>query len=118
MPNIATYSAAKAFSLSFGESLHAELRDFGVAVTTLCPGPVEAEFFEVHGPHPTQHVFPRPLWKPAEAVARAGIEGLARNRRVVIPGLATRALAAAGRRGPRALQLRLLDRFYRTSEVA
>ncbi len=40
----ATYGATKAFCLAFGESLHAELRAAGVAVSTLCPGPVATEF--------------------------------------------------------------------------
>ncbi|MQA84908.1 MAG: SDR family NAD(P)-dependent oxidoreductase [Streptosporangiales bacterium] len=117
VPNTATYAAAKAFSLSFGETLHAELRGCGVSVTTLCPGPVDTEFFEVSGPHPTQRVFPKPLWETAEAVARAGIEGLARNRRVVVPGAAMRALVASGRLAPGGLRLWVLDRFYRGAEA-
>jgi uncharacterized protein len=115
-PNIATYAAAKAFSLSFGQALHAELRDSGVAVTTLCPGPVETEFFETNGSHPTQRVFPKRVWMTSAAVARAGVEGVSRNRRVVIPGSAMRATVAGGRFVPRAVQLRFLNRFYRTSQ--
>jgi uncharacterized protein len=118
MPNIATYAAAKAFALSFGEALHIELRTSGVAVTTLCPGAVETEFFEVWGPHPTERVFPKRLWRTPEQVARAGIEGLARNRRVVVPGAALRAAMLGSRLAPRALQLRLLDRFYKVPRVS
>jgi short-subunit dehydrogenase len=112
-PNIATYAAAKAFSLSFGQALQAELRSSGVAVTTLCPGPVETEFFEANGSHPTQRVFPASMWITAADVARAGVEGLARNRRVVIPGNAIRAMVTGARFVPRSAQLRLLNRFYR-----
>jgi len=118
MPNIATYAAAKAFALSFGEALHAELRPSGVAVTTLCPGAVETEFFEVWGPHPTERVFPKPLWRNPEQVARAGIDGLSRNRRVVIPGIALRAALVGTRLAPRALKLRVLDRFYRVPTLS
>src|SRR4051812_35464799 len=47
IPMQASYAASKAFVLSFTESLHAELRGSGVAVTALCPGPVKTEFTEV-----------------------------------------------------------------------
>jgi short-subunit dehydrogenase len=116
-PNIATYAAAKAFSLSFGQALHAELRDSGVAVTTVCPGPVETEFFETNGSHPTQRVFPRSVWMTGAAVARAGLDGVSRNRRVVIPGNAIRAIVAGSRFVPLSARLRLLNRFYRAGET-
>jgi short-subunit dehydrogenase len=114
VPNTVTYGAAKAFSLSFGQGLHAELRDRGVAVTTVCPGPVRTEFFDVKAPHPSQRVFPDVLWESPEVVARASLAGLARNRRIVIPGAATRAVRQSGRLAPSALRLRLLERFYRS----
>jgi short-subunit dehydrogenase len=115
-PNVATYSAAKAFALSLGESLHAELRSSGIPVTTVCPGPVSnTGIFDFGQTHPTQRVFPRALWLTPEQVARASIHALARNKRVLVPGHAARAVATACRIGPRAAQLRLLNRFYRGS---
>ena len=38
-PNMAVYYATKAFVLSFSEAIGDELRDTGVTVTALCPGP-------------------------------------------------------------------------------
>lgn len=55
------------------------------------------------------------MWQTAEDVARAALDGLARNRRVVIPGRAVRASVAGNRFVPRVAQLRVLDRFYRAS---
>src|SRR5262252_1217879 len=43
-PGMAVYYASKAFVLSFTESLHQELSDRGIRVTTLCPGVVPTEF--------------------------------------------------------------------------
>jgi uncharacterized protein len=103
----ATYAAAKAFSLSFGQSLHAELRRSNVAVTTVCPGPVKTDFFAVNEVEPVR--LPKPMWVTAEGVARAALNGLARNRRVVIPGAAVRALMASSRMSPTGLQLRVMD---------
>jgi len=44
-PFEAVYGATKAFILSFSEALHNELRDTGVSVTALLPGPTETNFF-------------------------------------------------------------------------
>ncbi|MEV4570199.1 SDR family NAD(P)-dependent oxidoreductase [Nonomuraea sp. NPDC049419] len=48
-PFEATYAASKAFLLSFSEALREELKDHGVTVTALMPGPTETEFFERAG---------------------------------------------------------------------
>jgi NADP-dependent 3-hydroxy acid dehydrogenase YdfG len=46
------------------------------------------------------------------------LEGLARNRRVILPGAVVRALAASGRYCPHALQLPLMNRAYRAKAGA
>jgi short-subunit dehydrogenase len=42
----AVYNASKSFVQSFGLALREELKDSGVTVTLLMPGPTETEFFE------------------------------------------------------------------------
>ena len=42
--NFAVYGASKAYVLSFSVALAAELKDRGISVTALCPGPVSTEF--------------------------------------------------------------------------
>jgi len=44
-PREAVYAATKAFDLSFAQSLHYELKDTGVTVTALQPGPTDTDFF-------------------------------------------------------------------------
>lgn len=44
-PYYATYAASKAFVLSFAEALRHEVKDAGVTVTALMPGPTDTEFF-------------------------------------------------------------------------
>ncbi|NJC21249.1 short-subunit dehydrogenase [Arthrobacter pigmenti] len=48
-PFQAVYGASKAFVQSFGQALRNELKDTGVTVTTLLPGPTDTEFFERAG---------------------------------------------------------------------
>jgi uncharacterized protein len=45
-PYYATYAASKAFVLSFAEAIRHELKDTGVTVTALMPGPTDTEFFD------------------------------------------------------------------------
>ncbi|MEP9383793.1 SDR family NAD(P)-dependent oxidoreductase [Nocardioides cheoyonin] len=44
-PYHSTYAASKAFVHSFAEGIREELKDTGVTVTSLMPGPTETEFF-------------------------------------------------------------------------
>lgn len=112
LPGQATYSASKALVLTFSEALHQELSSAGVAVTVLCPGPVKTEFVEVAGLDGVDDLTPEFLWASADKVAEAGVRGLERNRRVVIPGKINELGAITGRHAPRGLFLRGAARFY------
>lgn len=112
LPGQATYSASKAFALTFAEALHTELSGHGVAVTALCPGPVRTEFMEVAGAAELASSAPGFAWVPAEECARQAVEGLARNKRVVVPGLAIKVVTMAGQHTPRSVLLPLMKRFY------
>jgi uncharacterized protein len=111
-PGQAAYGAAKAFVLSYTESLRSELRGTGVTATALCPGPVATELDDAAGFSAGERaaVLPSFLWKPADEVARAGIDGLATNKARVIPGGANRLTAAICRVAPQERLLPLLAR--------
>src|SRR5207237_10633961 len=47
IPGMAVYAASKAYVNSLSEALRAELREAGINVIALCPGPVHTEFGEV-----------------------------------------------------------------------
>lgn len=47
IPDFAVYAATKAYVSSFSEALRIELREFGVEVLAVCPGPVKTEFGQV-----------------------------------------------------------------------
>ena len=110
LPGQAGYGASKAFVLSYGHALGAELRGTGVTVTTLCPGPVETGFAEASGLTDDEagEALPKFMWVPAADVAKAAVEGLATGRPVVIPGAANRAAAGLAHLAPKALILPLV----------
>lgn len=94
-PGMAVYFATKAFVLSLSEALHEELKPHGIKVSALCPGPTDTEFGAVAGF--SGHPVVDKLSADSPSVVAAGIEGLERNRAVVIPGAMNR-LGAQGHR--------------------
>ncbi len=112
VPRQVTYGATKAFALSFSEGLHTELSGRGVAVTALCPGPVETGFAEAAGVEGTFDRVPRLMYVASADVARQAVDGLADDRRVVVPGLVMKALGAVSAATPHAVLLPILRRFY------
>jgi hypothetical protein len=114
LPGQAGSGASKAFVLSYGRALGAELRGSGISVTTLCPGPVETGFAEAAGMADAEagESLPKIMWIPVTDVARAAIEGLAAGRPVVIPGTVNRAAAGLAHLAPKALILPLLVKHH------
>lgn len=103
LPGQAGYAGCKAFVVSYTHSLRGELRGSGVTATVLCPGPVRTGFGEVAGftKEESEGALPGFMWEPPEAVARVGIDALAKGKAVAIPGLANRAGSALGYLTPR-----------------
>lgn len=100
-PKMAVYFATKAFVLSLTEALHEELKPHGVHVTCLCPGPTRTEFGDVAG-FGGNGMFDRVAMESPEAV-KAGLEGLDKNRAVVVPGAVNKIGAASTRFAPRSV---------------
>jgi short-subunit dehydrogenase len=110
LPGQAGYGACKAFVLSYTRSLGGELQGTGVSATALCPGPVETEFAEAAGfeGDEAKGSLPSFMWESPEAVARCGIDGLAKGAPVAIPGTANRVGALFGHLAPKRLLVPVL----------
>ncbi len=104
-PSNATYSATKAFITSFTEAVHEELKGSGVNVTVLCPGFTRTGFQAVANA-PAEAV-PGFMWQEADAVAREGLDALAKNRAVAIPGNLNKVLGSFSAATPHAITRRL-----------
>ena len=73
---------SKSFVQSFAEALHDELRGTGVTVTSLMPGPTEANFFRRAGMADT--VIGRMPKDAPERVAKQGYDAMMRGDRTVL----------------------------------
>jgi short-subunit dehydrogenase len=104
-PTYASYSAAKAFVLSFGEALAFELRRTGVTVTVVSPGVTATEFLQVSGQQAS--LYQRLAMMKSPDVARAGVAAMLRGRSSVVPGLVNKVPAFLMRLTPRRLQARI-----------
>ena len=83
-PYQAVYNASKSFVQSFAEALATELRDTGVTVTSLMPGPTDTEFFE-RGDLMDTKLGQGPKDDPAQ-VAKQGFEALMKGETKVLGG--------------------------------
>ncbi len=98
LPGLTTYTATKAFDLSFAESLAGELHDGPADVLALCPGATRTNFFDRSG---LPSLRPAGMASPRQ-VAREGLAALGR-RTVHVVGGSNRLAAAAARLAPRPL---------------
>jgi hypothetical protein len=100
LPGDATYSATKAYLVSFSQALHEELRGTGVRVQALCPGFTQTEFHSVEQlPESDLARIPAMLWSPADEVVAASLRALARDSVVCVPGWKNRVIVALARLG-------------------
>jgi short-subunit dehydrogenase len=76
-PFEAVYSATKFAEVGLAESLAVELSAFGIGVSMVNPGPVDAGFFDARG-HAYDGPFPKKV--PTERIAEAVIRAVERRR--------------------------------------
>lgn len=86
-PDFAIYAATKAFAESFNRALNRELFVRKIYVTSVCPGPVDTEFFDI-----AQVNMESPAWKKiamasAKNVVRKAIKDSIQKKSISVYGL-------------------------------
>ena len=109
IPYMSTYAATKAFDRFLGEALDGEVRQYGIRVSSLCPGPTESEFGQVAGLNSSafRHAV------PAAPVVRRGLLDLAKGKPTSYPPGSGAFFFFLERFLPRTLVTRLLERGLR-----
>lgn len=88
IPDFAAYAASKAYVTSFSEALRIEVKDHGISVIAICPGPVRTEFGEVARQGGGSADMPAREWfyVPKAQVVAESLAALDRNPARVFPG--------------------------------
>ncbi len=95
IPDFAVYAATKAYVTSFSEALRIELKEHGIPVLAVCPGPVKTEFGTVSRRTPDQEFSTNPAFYVSKTqVVAESIRALDAKCARVYPGLKI-AIAAA-----------------------
>ncbi len=112
LPYNAGYSAAKAYLLYLSEAVHAEVKEQGVTVTVVAPGPVPSGFQQASDADYFAERLPRFTFVSPDRVARDALTAAERGRISVIPGgPQVKAALAPNRRLPRWLVLPVSKRM-------
>ncbi len=114
MPYLSAYAATKSFVLSFSRGLHEELKDSGVCVTCLSPGPTETSFMERAGMKSQKIADAADKFgMSGEAVAQIGIRAMFNKETEAIPGGVNKLTAFFPRFIPKKLIERTVGNLYK-----
>lgn len=105
IPQLAVYSATKAFVSSFSEAIHEELAPFGVNVTAICPGATRSEFHQRASLDTSSH--PDFIWQTSTEVATEALAAISSGRARVVSGKINKAIAGGLKLSPGVLVRKL-----------
>jgi uncharacterized protein len=106
------YGGSKAFLAIMTESLHAEVRRFGVRVQALCPGFTHTDFHHKMGVETDLNNRRNVFWMTPEQVVDISLKCLKRGNVICIPGFRNKIVLSLARIMPRRLYYRIIEKLY------
>ncbi|MDO3626788.1 SDR family oxidoreductase [Mucilaginibacter sp. BT774] len=111
VPTLSIYAASKAFVLSFSRALCYELKQTGISVSCLCPGPTDTGFAKRAGLDALADLAEKFNMSPDD-VAAAGLKGLFKGKAEIVPGALNKISATVVRHAPKKIIERLAAGLY------
>lgn len=108
-PNFAIYAATKAFAESFNRALNRELSSRKIYVTSVCPGPVDTEFFDIAQVNRESPAFKKFAMANAKNVVKKAIKDSISKKSISVYGIPM----SLWRFASRGIPTDLLMLFYR-----
>lgn len=99
-PKMSMYYSSKAYVLSLTEAIHDEVKDLGVKVSCLCPGPVKTSFQEKSGIKKSENA--KKYLMDADKVAEEAYSSFMKGKTIIIPGYKNKILVLISKLIPRA----------------
>lgn len=107
VPKQSIYGASKAFQHSFSLALNEELKDDGIAVSSLCPGLTYSNFRIRQGKEEKKHF----VGMTSEEVAKIAIDDLFKGKISIVPGVFNKFMSKFIPRLPDRLALMLIHKM-------
>lgn len=114
-PDFAVYAASKAYVLSFSRALNEELRPLRIAVTSVCPGPVDTPFFEIAEQTGNTLALKKYVMATPEQVVAQAIRDSCHRRTLSVCGLPIKALHVLSGVIPHDILLRIMGILKETN---
>lgn len=102
----AIYAASKSFVLSFSRALRAELKEKGILITIVCPGPVDTEFLEISNAGKEQKAMKKLVTAKVEPVVAKALRDAKFGKELSIYGLPMKVVYIASKILPHGLFLK------------
>lgn len=86
-PFLSVYSATKAFVLNYSLAIAQELKEKGIKVSVVCPGPVQTEFFDVLEQNSNSiNIYKKMFIKKSKYVVNKTMKGYIKGKNLIVPG--------------------------------
>ncbi len=113
-PAFASYAASKSYVLSFSRALRREVKNKGIVVTVVCPGPVNTEFFQAAGSEiaPAKKKF----LVESEDVVRKALKDANVGKELSVYGIGMKLVHLAGKLLPTKVVLSVMEQMMTKNE--
>ncbi|AOR22260.1 SDR family NAD(P)-dependent oxidoreductase [Clostridium taeniosporum] len=105
-PKMAMYYASKAYVLTLTEALYEEVKNLGIKVSCLCPGPVKTSFQNKAGIKKSEKA--KKYLMDADKVARIAYEEFLKGKAIIIPGYKNKLLVWGTKLIPRSISRKII----------
>lgn len=105
-PRMATYYASKAYVLNLTEAIYEEVRDYGIKIACICPGPVRTSFQDKAGINKSEKA--KKYLMNADIVAKIGYDEFKKGKVIIIPGIKNKILVNLSKLLPRAISRKVV----------
>lgn len=105
----AVYAATKSFVLSYSRALNVELKNRGIVVTAVCPGPVDTEFFTVAETGRKMPAYKKLVMAKPKKVVKTALQDSAAGKTISVHGLPMKLFSLLCKVMPHDLILKLME---------
>ncbi|WP_252224192.1 SDR family oxidoreductase [Clostridium sp. ZBS2] len=105
-PKMAMYYSSKAYVLSLTEALYEEVKDLGIKVSCVCPGPVKTSFQSKAGIKKSEKA--KKYLMDADKVAKIAYKEFFKGKAIIIPGYKNKLLVWGTKLIPRSISRKII----------